>query len=77
MHLLQLHSYKLSILTWPPYGHRPILDSGTTSHFLMVAATMTNMRPTNKPTIAWLPNGKHVHSTHTCTLNIPALPALA
>ncbi len=54
-----------------------IQDSGATSHFLMTAAPVTNMRPTNKPIIARLPNGKHVHSTHMCTLNIPALPALA
>ncbi len=54
-----------------------ILDSGAISHFLTTAAPMTNMRPTSKPIIARLPNGKRVHSTHTCTLDIPALPALA
>ncbi len=54
-----------------------ILDSGMTSHFLMTAALMTNMHPTNKPIIACLPNGERVHSTHTCTLDIPALPASA
>jgi hypothetical protein len=54
-----------------------ILDCGRTSHFLMTATPMTNMRPTNQPIIARLPNGKHVHSMHTCTLDIPALPALA
>ncbi len=50
-----------------------ILDSGATSHFLMTAAPMTNMCPTSKSIIARLPNGKLVHSTHTCTLDIPAL----
>ncbi len=40
-------------------------------------APMTNMRPTSKPIIARLPNGKRVHSMHTCTLNIPALPTSA
>ncbi len=54
-----------------------ILDSGTTSHFLTTAAPMTNMHPTNKPIIAQLPNGKHVHSIHMCMLDIPALPASA
>jgi hypothetical protein len=38
---------------------------------------MTNMRPTSKPIIAPLPNGKRVHSMHTCTLYIPAIPASA
>jgi hypothetical protein len=52
-----------------------ILYSGATSHFLTTAAPMTNMRPINKPIIARLSNGKLVHSTHTCTLGIPALPA--
>jgi hypothetical protein len=52
-----------------------ILDSGVTSHFLITAAPMTSMCPTSKPIISWLPNGERVHSTHTCTLNIPALPA--
>ncbi len=54
-----------------------ILDSGATSHFLTTAAPLTNMRPTSKPIIARLLNGKHVHFTHMCTLNIPALPASA
>jgi hypothetical protein len=54
-----------------------ILDSGATSHFLTTAAPMTNMRPTSKPIIARLLNGKRVHSTHTCTLVIPALPTSA
>jgi hypothetical protein len=54
-----------------------ILDSGMTSHFLTTAAPMTNMRPPNKPIIARLPYGERVHSTHTCTLNISALPASA
>jgi hypothetical protein len=54
-----------------------ILNSGATCHFLTTATPMTNMRPTNKPIIARLPNGKCIHSTQTCTLDIPALPALA
>ncbi len=54
-----------------------ILDSGTKSHFLMTTAPMTNMRPTNKPIIAQLPNGKWEYSMHTCTLNIPTLHASA
>ncbi len=54
-----------------------VLDSGATSHFLTTAAPMTNMHPTSKPIIAWLPNGKRIHTMHTCTLNIPTLPASA
>jgi hypothetical protein len=54
-----------------------ILDSGVISHFLMTAAPMTNMRPTNKPIFTRLPTGEHVHSTHMRMLDIPALPAAA
>ncbi len=35
-----------------------ILDSGTTSHFLMTHAPATNIFPTTNPIIARLPNGK-------------------
>jgi hypothetical protein len=51
-----------------------ILDSSATSHFLTTAAPMTSMRPTNKSIITRLPNGERIHFTHTCTLDIPALP---
>ncbi len=54
-----------------------ILDSVATSHFLTTAAPMTKMRSTYKPIITRLPNGKRIHSTQMCTLNIPALPASA
>jgi hypothetical protein len=51
-----------------------ILDLGATSHFLTTYAPATNILPTATPIIARLPNGDQVHSTHTCTLNIPSLP---
>ena len=54
-----------------------ILNSGATSHFLTSTATATNIQPTTTPIIARLPNGERVTSTHTCTLDIPALPAAA
>ena len=54
-----------------------ILYSGATSHFLTSMAPATNITPTTKPIIARLPNGERVTSTHTCTLDIPALPAAA
>ena len=54
-----------------------ILDSGATSHFLTSMAPATNITPTTKPIVAQLPNGERVTSTHTCMLDIPALPAAA
>jgi hypothetical protein len=54
-----------------------ILDSGATSHFLTTDAPALDICPTSKPIIAQLPNGKRVHSTHTCTLDIASLPRSA
>jgi hypothetical protein len=52
-----------------------ILDSGATSHFLTTNAPATNIVLAAVPLIARLPNGDKVQSTHTCTLNLPDLPA--
>jgi hypothetical protein len=54
-----------------------ILNSGATSHILMTNMPATNIVPTTKPIIAHLPNGKRVHSTHICTINIPSSPSRA
>jgi hypothetical protein len=51
-----------------------ILDSRATSHFLTTDTPALNICPTSKPIIAQLPNGKYVHLTHTCTLDIASLP---
>jgi hypothetical protein len=50
-----------------------ILDSGAMSHFLTTKAPATNIIPATVPLIARLPNSNKVQSTHTCTLNLPAL----
>jgi hypothetical protein len=52
-----------------------ILDSGPTSHFLTTDAPATNIVPAAVPLIVHLPNGDKVQSTHTCTLDLPDLPA--
>jgi hypothetical protein len=52
-----------------------ILDSGVTSHFLTTNAPTSNIIPASVPLIARLPNSDKVQSTHTCTLNLPDLPA--
>jgi hypothetical protein len=44
------------------------------SHFLTTNAPATNIIPAAVPLIARLPNNNKVQSTHTCTLNLPALP---
>jgi hypothetical protein len=54
-----------------------ILNSGTTSHFLTTNAPATNIVSTTKPIIAHLPNREQVHSSHTCTIDIPSLPPRA
>ncbi len=48
-----------------------ILDSRAMSHFLITNAPASNILPTAMPIVFHLPNGEHVSSTHTCTLDIP------
>jgi hypothetical protein len=45
------------------------------SHFLATNAPAINILLAAVPLIACLPNGDKVQSTHTCTLNLPDLPA--
>ena len=54
-----------------------ILDSGATSHFLVTDAPVINIRPASNPLSVQIPNGQKVNSTHTCELNVPALPKQA
>ncbi len=46
--------------------------------FPLTGAPVTNVHTTTKLIIArLLPNGDQVRSTHTCTLDLPKLPATA
>ncbi len=54
-----------------------ILNSGATSHFLTTNAPATNICAATVPLVACLLNGERVQSTHTCTLDLPKLPATA
>jgi hypothetical protein len=54
-----------------------ILNLGAMNHFLTTSVPATNILPTAMPFIACLPNCNRVHSTHTCTLDIPLLPPSA
>ena len=51
-----------------------IADSGATSHFLMTSAPVIVKEPASSPLSVKLPNGDTLRSTHTCQLDIPALP---
>jgi hypothetical protein len=54
-----------------------ILGSRAMSHFLTTDAPATNIVLAAVPLIDRLPNRDKVQSTHTCTLNLPDLPASA
>ena len=54
-----------------------IMDSGATSHFLVTAAPTTNRQIDKTPLRVRLPDGGEVSSSHTCDLDIPALPSKA
>jgi hypothetical protein len=45
------------------------------SHFLTTSAPATNIVLAAAPLITCLPNGDKVQLTHTCTLDLPDLPA--
>ena len=53
------------------------MDSGATSHFLVTAAPTTNRQIDQTPLRVRLPDGGQVSSSHTCDLDLPALPAKA
>ena len=54
-----------------------ILDSGATSHFLMVNSPAINRRPTASPINVTLPNGEQIQTSDICELDIPTLPTKA
>ena len=51
-----------------------ILDSGATSHFLVLMAPKEGITPASNPMRVSLPNGDTIQATHTCTLALPQLP---
>ena len=55
--------------------HVGILDSDTTGHFCIPGVDVENIQQAVVPLIILQPNGETLHSTHTCDLKIPWLPA--
>ena len=51
-----------------------ILDSGASSHFLIVDAPLLHKRKTANPIVVTVANGERVQSTHDGALDIPGLP---
>ena len=54
-----------------------ILDSGASSHFLVVGAPVTNKQVAVAPISVTLPDSDQVHSTHIGDLDMPQLPKSA
>jgi hypothetical protein len=54
-----------------------IVDSGCTSHFLLVTAPCLNKVKSRNPLTVRLPNGATMESSHTADLDIPELNAAA
>ena len=54
-----------------------ILDSGATSHFLIVEAPTHQSEVAGDPLIVQLPDGARVKLTHTCKLALSHLPPAA
>jgi hypothetical protein len=51
-----------------------VADMGATSVLVMADTTMKNVRIAPNPLTINLPDGKMVHSTHICGVEIPGLP---
>ena len=51
-----------------------ILDSGASSHFLLLTAPVLNKMVADRPLTVKLPNGNTVRSSHIAELDLPLLP---
>ena len=51
-----------------------VLDSGATSHFLVVNATASKVTPTDNPITVTITDGTTLKSTHVRKLDLPQLP---
>ena len=67
MHLSTLDINLKNIKEWA------VLDSGSSSHFLVVGAPVTNKQVAVAPISVTLPDGDQVHSTHIGDLDMPQL----
>jgi hypothetical protein len=67
-HFLFSSSYKI----WKTRHLRSKCHS--TGHFLVEGAPIVNKKKAKHPITITLPNGKLIHSTHTCNLDNPWLP---
>ena len=54
-----------------------VLDSGATSHFLVVDTTATKVTPATNPVTVTIPDGSTLKSTHVRKLDLPRLPMAA
>ena len=71
MHLSTMDINLKNIREWA------ILDSGVSSHFLVVGVPVTNKQVAVNPISVTLPDGDQVHSTHIGNLDMPQLPKSA
>ena len=54
-----------------------VLDSGATSHFLVIDAPATKVTPAENPVTITIPDGSTLKSTHVRELDLPQLPMAA
>jgi hypothetical protein len=61
--------------TPPPLNDYAIADTGTTGHYLQTDSPHLDRQTALDPITVRMPNGAGIQSSHTCTLNLPNLPA--
>ena len=54
-----------------------VLDSGVTSHFLVVDVIASKVTPADNPTTGTIPDGTTLRSIHVHKLDLPTLPMTA
>jgi hypothetical protein len=60
--------------TPPLLNDYAIADTGTTGHYLKPSSPNLDRQPDLQPITVRMPNGDGIQSSHTCLLNLPALP---
>jgi hypothetical protein len=69
-----INSLSIPIAKTPHKESLAVLDTGCTGNFLPPQSHCIDMKPTAHGIKAKIPNGEHITSTHTATLDLPALP---
>jgi hypothetical protein len=75
--LFDINSLSIPVGQTPNIHTTAVLDTGCTGNFLPPTSHCLNKQPTQNGVEAKIPNGAHIKSSHTATLDWPNVPAEA